>query len=104
MNVRVALERAIEERPDPFVDLGAEPRDLALGESAHAHRLHQLVDRAGRHAVHVGFLDHRRQRFRRRPTRLQEPGEVAPPSAAPLRADPDNPSYTTCRGTNPGLQ
>ena len=29
----VALDRAIQERPDPLVDLGAQPRDLALARS-----------------------------------------------------------------------
>ena len=40
-------------------------------------RLDQLVDRAGRDALHVGFLDHRRQRLLGHPPRLQEAREVA---------------------------
>ena len=73
----VAFDRAVQERPDPLVDLGAQPRDLALGDPAHAHRLHQLVDRAGRDALDVGLLDHRGERLLGRPARLEEPGEVA---------------------------
>ena len=73
----VAFDRAIQERPHPLVDLGAQPRDLALGDPAHPHRLHQLVDRAGGDALDVGLLDHRGERLLGRPTRLEEPGEVA---------------------------
>jgi hypothetical protein len=53
----VALRRPIEERRDPLVDLSAEPAHLALRHAAHAERLHEVVDRAGRYAVDVGFLE-----------------------------------------------
>jgi hypothetical protein len=33
---------------------------LALRDPAHAHGLDQIIDRAGRDAVHVGFLQWRR--------------------------------------------
>jgi hypothetical protein len=36
-----------------------EAADLALGDAAGAHGLHQVVHRAGRDAVDVGLLDHR---------------------------------------------
>ena len=57
----VALQRSIEEAVDLIVDLAAQPGDLALGDARHPHRLNQIVDRAGRHALDVGLLDHRRQ-------------------------------------------
>ena len=74
----VTLDRAVQEGAHPLVDLGAQPRDLALRDPAHAHRLHQLVDRARRHALHVGFLNHRSQRLLGGPARLEEAREVAP--------------------------
>lgn len=79
----VALKRAIEEGRHPFVDLGAEPGDLALRDAAHAERLHQVVDRARRDAVDVGLLDDGGQRFLRHAPRLEEAGEVG--AAAQLR-------------------
>jgi hypothetical protein len=39
------------------VDLGAQPGNLALRDAGHSHRPHQLVDRSGRDAVEIGFLD-----------------------------------------------
>jgi hypothetical protein len=50
---------------------------VALGDAAHAHRLDQIVHRAGRDALDVGFLDHRGQRLLRQPPRLEEEREVA---------------------------
>ena len=57
-------------RLHPLVDLLAQPRDLALGNPAHAHGLDQVIDRAGRDPlvlyiyiyIYVGLLDHRGQR------------------------------------------
>lgn len=49
----VTLDRAIEESLHLVVDLAAQPRHLALGDPAHAHGLHQIVDGAGRDALHV---------------------------------------------------
>ena len=43
-----ALERAGQERLDAGVDVLAEARDLTLRDAVHPHRLHQVVDRAGR--------------------------------------------------------
>ena len=43
-----------------------------------AHRLHQLVDPAGRHAADPGLLDHRDQRLLGGLARLQERREVRP--------------------------
>ena len=69
--------RALEEGPHPLVDLRAQAADLALRDAGHAERLDQLVDRARRDALHVGLLDHRRQRLLGDPARLQEAREVA---------------------------
>jgi hypothetical protein len=72
----VALERPIEEGLDPFVDLLAQPRHLALGHARAAHRPDQVVDRARRHALDIGFLDDGGQRLLRHPPRLEEAREV----------------------------
>jgi hypothetical protein len=61
-----------------LVDVGAQTRDLALGDTAHPHSLNQVIDRAGGDALDVGFLDHRGQRLLGHPARLQEGREVAP--------------------------
>ena len=62
---------------DLAVDLPAQPADLALGDAAHAHRLDQIVDRAGRDALDVGLLDHRGERLLGHPARLEKAREVA---------------------------
>jgi len=75
----VALNGALEEGAHTLVDLGAHPRDLALGDAGHAERLDQLVDRAGRDTLHVCFLDHCRERLLGHPPWLQEsPGSSCP--------------------------
>ena len=74
----LALQRPLEEALDLAVDLAAQPRHLALGDARHPHRLHQVVHRAGRHALDVSLLDHRGQRLLGHPPWLQEAGEVAP--------------------------
>ena len=73
-----ALKGPVEEGRDLAVDLGTQTADLALGDAGHAHGLNQFVDRAGRDALDIGFLDHRRQRLFGHPARLEKPGEVAP--------------------------
>src|ERR1700760_1625089 len=73
----VAFDRTGEEGLHLVVDLCAEPAYLALGDAAHPHRLHQIVDRAGRDALHIGLLNHRGQRLLGHPARLQEAREVA---------------------------
>ena len=49
----VALDGPIEERVDAFVDLPAQPADLALRDPGHPHCLDQLVDRTGRDAPDI---------------------------------------------------
>jgi hypothetical protein len=49
----IAFERALEEGLHLAVDLFARARDLAPGDAAHAHRLDQVVDRAGGDALDV---------------------------------------------------
>src|SRR3984957_3536381 len=66
-----------EEGPHSLVDLAAQARDLALGDALHSHRPHQVVDRAGRDALAVGFLDHGGQRLLGQATRFEEDREVA---------------------------
>ena len=73
----LALDGAVKEGFDPLVDLLAEAADLALRDPAHAHRLDQVVHRAGRDALDVGLLDDSRQRLLGHPPRLQEAGEGA---------------------------
>src|SRR4029077_17736840 len=73
----VALQRAIEEGRDLVIDLAAHPADLAFRDAGHPHRLDQLVDRAGRDALDVCLLDHRRQRLLGHAPRLQKAREVA---------------------------
>ena len=81
------LQSAIPGRPDPLVDLGAQPRDLALAHPSHAHRLAQLVDRAGGHTLDVGLLGApRRGPSPGGPTRLRSP-EVAPWRSFDLQID-----------------
>jgi len=73
----VALDRPIEEGFDLAVDLLAQPADLALRDPAHAHRLDQIVDRARRDALDVGFLNDGGQRLLSHPARLQEARKIA---------------------------
>jgi hypothetical protein len=72
----VALDRTGEEGLHLVVDLATQPADLALGDAGHAHRLHQIVHRTGRDALHVGFLHHGGERLLGHAARLQEAREV----------------------------
>ncbi len=73
----VALDRTGEERLHALVDLGAQPRYLALADAAASHRLHQRIDRARRDTVDIGLLDDCRQRLLGGTPRFQESREVA---------------------------
>ena len=56
-NVRpVAFDRATEERFDLRIDFLAQAAHLALGNALHSHGPDQIVDRAGRDALDIGFL------------------------------------------------
>src|SRR5712692_4241048 len=79
----LALDRATEEGLHPLVDLAAQPRYLALANAFQAHRTHQIVDRAGRDALDVGFLDDCCQRLLGQAAGLEKGREVA--AAAQLR-------------------
>ena len=72
----ITFDRAIEERLDLAINFTAQAGNLALRYAGHAHRLDQLVDRACRHALDIGFLDHCRQRLLAHPSRLQKAREV----------------------------
>jgi hypothetical protein len=72
----VAFDRPRQEGRDPLVDLLAQARDLAFGDAAHPHGLDQIVDRAGRDALHIGFLDDGGERLLGHPAGLQEARKV----------------------------
>src|SRR4029077_10258322 len=79
----IALDRPVEKGLHLAVDFFAKTTDLALGDPGHAHRLDQLIDRAGRDTLDVGLPDDRGQRLLGRPTRLEKAREVRksrPPS------------------------
>src|SRR5271169_225040 len=73
----VAFDRAGQEGLHTLVDLAAETRDLRLADPLHAECLDQVIDRAGRDALDIGFLDHRSERLLGHPTGFEEAGEVA---------------------------
>lgn len=74
---QVVFNGAAEERLHLVVDLLAQPRDLPLGDAAHAHRIDQVVDGAGRNALDVGFLNHGRQHLLGHAARLEKAWEIA---------------------------
>lgn len=39
-----ALQRPVKEGVNTFIDLGAQARDLALGDAGHAHLFYQIID------------------------------------------------------------
>jgi hypothetical protein len=67
-----AFDRAGQEGINALVDFLAQPAYLALGNAGPAHRLHEVIHGAGRHAMNVGFLDHCRQRLFDGTPRLEE--------------------------------
>lgn len=73
----LALDRPVEERAHALVDLLAEPADLALRHAGAAHRLDEVINRAGRDALNVGLLDHSRERLLGHASRLQKARKVA---------------------------
>lgn len=75
----LAHERGPERLGFGEADVHAEtwrrPAHLALGDG-HAHRLLQIVDRAGRDALHIDFLHHGGECLLGHPAWLQETREV----------------------------
>jgi hypothetical protein len=65
-HIREALagQRAVPERANLMVEVGADPRDLALADAAvGTERADQVVDLAGADPVQLGLHDHREQRL-----------------------------------------
>ncbi len=56
-----ALDGPIEEGLHLLVNLLAQPGDLTLGNARHAHRLDEVINRAGRNVLDIGLLNNRRQ-------------------------------------------
>jgi len=72
----VALQWSIEKGCDLVVDLSAQSADLALRNAGHAHCFDQIIDRARRYSLNVGFQDHRSERLLRHAARLQKGREI----------------------------
>ena len=60
-----------------LVDLLAQLGDLRLADPGQSHRLHQIVDPAGRHAADPGLLDYCDQRLLRAPAGFEKRREIA---------------------------
>jgi hypothetical protein len=76
--VRVAaFQRPFAEDPDLLVQAAAQPGHLVLAQLVQAHLLHQPVDLARGHAVHIRFLHDRDQGLLGTSARLEEAREVA---------------------------
>jgi len=74
-NSRARLSRDMQKTPVSIPAM----REIfsAHRDPGHAERVDEVVDRARRHALDVGFLDHRGDRLLGQPARLEEGGEVA---------------------------
>ncbi len=73
----VALDRAFEEGIHALINIFTQAAHLALRDAIHAQRLHQIVDRARRDALDIGFLNDGSESLLGHPARLQKAGEVA---------------------------
>jgi len=73
----LAFDWPVQESIHPLIDLGTKPLDLALADTGRPHGLHQVIDGAGRNAMDVGLLDHRRQCFFGSTPGFEERREVA---------------------------
>ena len=72
-------QRSVAERAHLDVEIGADPRDLALGDpGVGAEGLDQVVDLAGRHAVQIGLHHHREQRLVDPAAAFEQRGEERP--------------------------
>ena len=72
-----AVQGTAEEGVDHGVQLGADARDLALGDALAAKRLHEVLDAAGGDALHVGLLHDGEQGALAAPAGFEQGGEVA---------------------------
>ena len=69
----------VAERRQFLVELGADAAHLGLGDPAlHPERRHEIIDLAGRHAVHVGLHDHGEEGPVDAPTALEQRREERP--------------------------
>jgi hypothetical protein len=59
----ITFDLAVQNGASWLVEITAQVRALAPGDSAHARRLDKIVHRAGGDALDVGLLDHGGQRF-----------------------------------------
>jgi site-specific DNA recombinase len=84
------LQPPVAEALHHRVQFLAEPAHLTLGDARHPQGLHQRVHPAGRNALHIRLLDHRRQRPLGAGARFQQRGEVAaiPHARHPQRETP----------------
>jgi hypothetical protein len=62
---------------DLTVQLLAQPAHLALADAGHPQGLHEIIDPAGRNALHIGLLDHGHEGSLGAFARLKQAGEVA---------------------------
>lgn len=74
----LAGERARAKRRHDRVELGADARHFRFRDPINAERLHQVIDLPRRDAVHIRFLDDRRECVLRAPARLQQRREIGP--------------------------
>ncbi len=77
---RLVIQRAGPPRGHLAVQLGADPRHLALGHPGAAHRDHQIIDPTRGHPFDVGLHDHRVQRDVDTSSGGQQRGEERPGS------------------------
>src|SRR5262249_13659265 len=73
----LADQRPVEKAVNALVDLLAELGNLRLANAGQSHRLHQIVDPAGRYATNPGLLDHCDQCLLRALAGLQKWREIA---------------------------
>ena len=60
-----------------LINLAAHARNLVFADAFYAESLGQVIDRAGRNALSVGFLDHRCQRLLGHAAGFQKVWEIA---------------------------
>lgn len=93
----VALDRSGEEGLHLSSISSHRRLTCALGDAAHAHRLDQIVDRAGRNTLDVGFLDDGRSRP------FPPCGAVRESSGSSCRCAASGYAVPPCRPASPSL-